>query len=138
VLRFLVTALVNYVYFMPARRLAHYAAFLLVAGALGYGYSHNRQVGTSHWSSGCTPTGSSTRRRRPISGLCFTHNDSKNEYRLTLNGGLQFSSLDEARYHEFLVHIPMAFTRGRVKALVLGGGDGLGLVRSSSIRTSRA
>src|SRR5206468_8625237 len=54
-------------------------------------------------------------------------NGTKNDYLLTLNGGLQFSSLDEVRYHEFLVHVPMVFARERVSVLVLGGGDGLGL-----------
>lgn len=43
--------------------------------------------------------------------------------RLFLNGDLQFSSLDEYRYHESLVHPAMAGRHARV--LVLGGGDGL-------------
>ena len=45
--------------------------------------------------------------------------------RLFLNGDLQFSSLDEYRYHEALVHPVMAGEPERV--LVLGGGDGLAL-----------
>jgi spermidine synthase len=45
--------------------------------------------------------------------------------RLYLNGDLQFSSVDEYRYHEAMVHPAMAGPRGRV--LVLGGGDGLAL-----------
>ncbi|MGI5120876.1 polyamine aminopropyltransferase [Marinactinospora thermotolerans] len=45
--------------------------------------------------------------------------------RLFLNGDLQFSSLDEYRYHESLVHPAMDGPRSDV--LVLGGGDGLGL-----------
>lgn len=45
--------------------------------------------------------------------------------RLYLNGDLQFSSIDEYRYHESLVHPAMAGTHQRV--LVLGGGDGLAL-----------
>lgn len=45
--------------------------------------------------------------------------------RLYLNGDLQFSSVDEYRYHEALVHPAMSGPRGRV--LVLGGGDGLAL-----------
>ncbi|MDQ0367889.1 spermidine synthase [Catenuloplanes indicus] len=45
--------------------------------------------------------------------------------RLFLNGDLQFSSVDEYRYHEALVHPVMAGVRGDV--LVLGGGDGLAL-----------
>jgi spermidine synthase len=45
--------------------------------------------------------------------------------RLFLNGDLQFSSVDEHRYHEALVHPAMAGPHERV--LVLGGGDGLAL-----------
>ncbi|MDG4787354.1 polyamine aminopropyltransferase [Micromonospora sp. WMMD1102] len=45
------------------------------------------------------------------------------DLRLYLNGDLQFSSVDEYRYHEALVHPVLAGTRGSV--LVLGGGDGL-------------
>ena len=49
----------------------------------------------------------------------------KNDIRLYLNGALQFSSADEYRYHESLIHIPLntAFKRDRI--LILGGGDGL-------------
>lgn len=47
------------------------------------------------------------------------------DYRLYLNGHLQFSSADEYRYHEPLVHVPMALARNHEKVLVLGGGDGL-------------
>ncbi|WP_231330378.1 polyamine aminopropyltransferase [Actinomadura graeca] len=47
------------------------------------------------------------------------------DVRLFLNGDLQFSSVDEYRYHESLVHPVLAGTRGRV--LILGGGDGLAL-----------
>ncbi|MGH4012595.1 MAG: polyamine aminopropyltransferase [Pseudonocardiaceae bacterium] len=45
--------------------------------------------------------------------------------RLFLGGDLQFSSRDEYRYHEALVHPALAGPRERV--LVLGGGDGLAL-----------
>ncbi|MDV6235533.1 polyamine aminopropyltransferase [Leptospira ellisii] len=49
----------------------------------------------------------------------------KNEIRLFLNGHLQFSSRDEYRYHETLVH-PALLAHPRPKRiLVLGGGDGL-------------
>lgn len=46
------------------------------------------------------------------------------DVRLYLDGGLQFSSLDEYRYHEPLVHPAMSLTRWREQVLVLGGGDG--------------
>jgi spermidine synthase len=47
------------------------------------------------------------------------------DVRLFLNGDLQFSSRDEYRYHEALVHPAMAGHHARV--LVLGGGDALAL-----------
>ncbi len=49
----------------------------------------------------------------------------KDDIRLFLNGNLQFSSLDEYRYHESLVHIPLLSIKNREEVLVLGGGDGL-------------
>lgn len=45
--------------------------------------------------------------------------------RLFLNGSLQFSSTDEHRYHETLVHPPMAYADAHEQVLVLGGGDGI-------------
>ncbi|UOQ46156.1 polyamine aminopropyltransferase [Halobacillus salinarum] len=45
--------------------------------------------------------------------------------RLYLDGSLQFSSSDEERYHETLVHPPMAEASKREHILILGGGDGL-------------
>ncbi|RMI41537.1 polyamine aminopropyltransferase [Streptomyces triticirhizae] len=47
------------------------------------------------------------------------------DLRLFLNGDLQFSSVDEYRYHEALTHPALAGPHRRV--LVLGGGDGLAL-----------
>ena len=52
-------------------------------------------------------------------------------FQLFLNGNLQFSSADEYRYHEALVHpaMSLASAAGRParRVLVLGGGDGLAL-----------
>lgn len=42
-----------------------------------------------------------------------------------LNGHLQFSSRDEYRYHETLVHPALLAHPAPKKVLVLGGGDGL-------------
>ncbi|OED36019.1 hypothetical protein AB833_28775 [Chromatiales bacterium (ex Bugula neritina AB1)] len=47
------------------------------------------------------------------------------DLRLYLDGNLQFSSIDEYRYHEVLVHLPMAFAKSQRRVLVIGGGDGL-------------
>jgi spermidine synthase len=47
--------------------------------------------------------------------------------RLFLNGNLQFSSSDEYRYHEALVHPAMAAHGAPKKVAILGGGDGMAL-----------
>ncbi|MBI4741227.1 MAG: polyamine aminopropyltransferase [Betaproteobacteria bacterium] len=49
----------------------------------------------------------------------------KDDLRLHLNNNLQFSSRDEYRYHEALVHPGLAALPGARRVLVLGGGDGL-------------
>jgi spermidine synthase len=49
----------------------------------------------------------------------------KRGFSLYLNGNLQFSSVDEYRYHEALVHPAMARAGRVARVLVLGGGDGL-------------
>jgi spermidine synthase len=51
----------------------------------------------------------------------------REDLRLYLNGNLQFSSLDEYRYHEALVHPGLAAAPHARRVLVLGGGDGLAL-----------
>jgi spermidine synthase len=48
----------------------------------------------------------------------------RDDLRLYLNGELQFSTRDEYRYHESLVH-PALQDSGARRVLVLGGGDGL-------------
>ena len=54
---------------------------------------------------------------------------AKSSFQLYLNGNLQFASADEHRYHEALVHPPMAVARQlgapAKDVLILGGGDGL-------------
>ncbi|MCL4535801.1 MAG: polyamine aminopropyltransferase [Bacteroidetes bacterium] len=49
----------------------------------------------------------------------------RDDIRLFLDGHLQFSSVDEYRYHESLVHPAMGSTLDHSQVLVLGGGDGL-------------
>ncbi len=49
----------------------------------------------------------------------------KDDVRLFLSSHLQFSSRDEYRYHEALVHPGLAALPGARRVLVLGGGDGL-------------
>jgi len=49
------------------------------------------------------------------------------DMRLFLNGNLQFSSVDEYRYHEALVHPVLSAMRNPQRVLIIGGGDGMAL-----------
>ncbi len=49
----------------------------------------------------------------------------KDEYALFLNGNQQFSTYDEERYHEPLVHPALSLLNHRDDILIIGGGDGL-------------
>lgn len=51
----------------------------------------------------------------------------RDDTRLFINGNLQFSSRDEHRYHEALVHPVMAAVPQAREVLILGGGDGMAL-----------
>ena len=62
-------------------------------------------------------------RQSSYQSIVITKN--RQDIRLFLNGSLQFSSIDEYRYHESLVHIPFAVGRVIKNILILGGGDGL-------------
>ncbi len=69
-------------------------------------------------------------KKTPYQRLTITRWQS--DVRLFINGNLQFSSTDEHRYHEALVHPAMAAVSDRptdegLRVLVLGGGDGLAL-----------
>jgi spermidine synthase len=68
-------------------------------------------------------------RTTPYQRIVITRNRAG--FQLFLNGNLQFSSADEYRYHEALVHpaLALASEGGREvrRVLVLGGGDGLAL-----------
>lgn len=59
----------------------------------------------------------------PYQRIVITSNGK--DTRLFLNGNLQFSSRDEYRYHEALVHPAMSAIKQAHKVLVLGGGDGM-------------
>ncbi|HVR19283.1 MAG TPA: polyamine aminopropyltransferase, partial [Polyangiaceae bacterium] len=65
-----------------------------------------------------------TAQTTPYQRIVVTAN--RGGFNLFLNGNLQFSSADEYRYHEALVHPAMA-SAGRAieRVLILGGGDGL-------------
>ncbi len=57
--------------------------------------------------------------------LVMTRSVTNREHRLYIDGYIQFSSRDEYRYHEYLVHPVLAAPGSRKNVLILGGGDGL-------------
>ena len=59
--------------------------------------------------------------------IVLTENKQLGDIRLYINGNTQFSSLDEKRYHDLLVHPVMSIANMPEHALILGGGDGLAL-----------
>jgi spermidine synthase len=61
----------------------------------------------------------------PYQRILITHNHAG--FQLFLNGNLQFSSADEYRYHEALVHPALLLSGAPKRVLVMGGGDGLAL-----------
>ncbi len=62
-------------------------------------------------------------KQTPYQKVVMTQN--KDDVRLFIDGNVQFSSIDEYRYHEMLIHIPVALVQHRTNVLILGGGDGL-------------
>lgn len=59
----------------------------------------------------------------PYQRIVLTHGGT--DWRLFLNGNLQFSSADEYRYHEALIHPGLSRLQAPKNILVLGGGDGM-------------
>ncbi|WP_085991695.1 polyamine aminopropyltransferase [Oceanobacillus senegalensis] len=57
--------------------------------------------------------------------IILTQDPSTKDVRLYLDGSLQFSSADEYRYHEVLVHPAMEYVEHSKNVLILGGGDGI-------------
>lgn len=63
------------------------------------------------------------REQTPYQRLIVTRDGR--DMRLYIDGNLQFSTRDEYRYHEMLVHPVMSAARSRETVLILGGGDGM-------------
>ena len=65
------------------------------------------------------------KKQTPYQKIVVTKSVSTDEHRLYIDGHIQFSSRDEYRYHESLVHPLLSIEGDRSRVLVLGGGDGL-------------
>ncbi|HPI54324.1 MAG TPA: polyamine aminopropyltransferase [Chitinophagaceae bacterium] len=62
-------------------------------------------------------------RSSPYQRILLTR--SQRDLKLYLNGNLQFSSADEYRYHESLIHPVFEYAKRHKSVLILGGGDGM-------------
>jgi spermidine synthase len=102
-------------------RWLHAAGWFILAGlAVGFGFS-NRLLAWSEKSAYVDTV--IFARSTPYQRIVLTR--EANDLRLYLNGNLQFSSRDEYRYHEALVHPGLARINHPADILVLGGGDGI-------------
>lgn len=94
----------------------------LLLGALGAGFAAGGRI--MAWSEQSTFNDPVVyARSTPYQRIVLTR--ASGDLRLHLNGNLQFSSRDEYRYHEALVHPGLARLPRAREVLVLGGGDGL-------------
>jgi spermidine synthase len=95
---------------------------VLVLAALGVGMAGARQI-TDAAESNLYADEVIFARATPYQRIVLTK--WKDDLRLFLSSHLQFSSRDEYRYHEALVHPGLAAMAGARRVLILGGGDGL-------------
>ncbi len=65
------------------------------------------------------------KKQTPYQRIVVTESLGNKENRLFIDGHIQFSSRDEYRYHESLVHPLLSIPGKRSNVLILGGGDGL-------------
>ncbi len=98
------------------------AGLVLFTLVLGFGFSDKMVEWGEHGLFGDEVVYSTT---TPYQRLVITR--WKDDLRLYINGNLQFSSRDEYRYHEALVHPALQTLPWAKRVLVLGGGDGLAL-----------
>lgn len=120
--------LLGYFMWIGASSYPYYSllAIVVTIGILAFGLTHNREweIRIEQKLYDAPIIHSETTKYQHI---VLTHDGALDDYRLYLNGGLQFSSVDEEIYHENLVHPAMALAPSRSRVLILGGGDGLAL-----------
>ncbi len=97
---------------------------LLILALLGLGFARGEEI-MSAAERHNFPDPVIHARSTPYQRIVLTR--AANDLRLYLNGNLQFSSRDEYRYHEALVHPALSRLPQARRVLVLGGGDGLAL-----------
>jgi spermidine synthase len=106
------------------RNLLHKMSAIVVMVGLTFGFAYSESlmnVAESSTYQGHVIYSEST----PYQRIVITK--ASRDLRLFLNGNLQFSSVDEYRYHEALVHPVLSAIRNPERVLIIGGGDGLAL-----------
>ena len=123
-------ALFTVIYFMFARVISHRlvpaAVMSFTICALALGVVYNRDINDlfeQRFYDDPIVYKTTTRYQH----LVLTENRKIGDIRLYINGNTQFSSLDEKRYHDLLVHPVMTLAPNIKHVLILGGGDGLAL-----------
>ncbi|MGM0443338.1 MAG: polyamine aminopropyltransferase [Fibrobacterota bacterium] len=106
---------------LPQRR-TFQAAALIILGIMAAAIIFSKPL-LSFWGQSLYTDQIIYHRQTPYQKIVLTRD--RDDIRLYLNGNLQFSSRDEYRYHESLVHVPAAMTQSLRDVLILGGGDGL-------------
>ena len=100
----------------------HQASALLALASLLLGFINSDQL-MSFAEATTYPDKVIYAKSTPYQRLVLTKAD--HDLRLFLNGNLQFSSRDEYRYHEALIHVGLGSLSQPRNVLVLGGGDGM-------------
>jgi len=123
-------ALLTVLYFIHTKVIRHRVVSILVvfitAVILSIGYSQNRDI-SDLLEQRFYDDPIVHKETSKYQHLVLTKNQSSGDVRLYINGNTQFSSLDEQRYHDFLVHPVMSLVSQKKNVLILGGGDGLAL-----------
>jgi len=108
------------------RRFLSITVLALTAATLVWGFSENRDL-SDLFEQRFYDDPIVHRETTKYQHLVLTENTGTGDVRLYINGNTQFSSLDEDRYHDFLVHPAVTLAKKTKHILVLGGGDGLAL-----------
>lgn len=108
---------------IPARHYHKLAAITVLIGLMfGFAYSEKiMSIAETNTYQGKIIYADST----PYQRIVITK--QAQDLRLFLNSNLQFSSVDEYRYHEALVHPVLSALEKPENVLIIGGGDGLAL-----------
>lgn len=122
-----VTGLITYLYYKSNISLNYRIKFMVILGLItslmiGGALFYAKDV-ISKWNGQIFKYDVVYEEESPYQNIILT--DNKIDFRMYLNGAIQFSSVDEYRYHEALVHVPMNQLPSVSEVLLLGGGEGL-------------